>query len=236
MMIPNNLNILDMHAAGEPVRIILPGQLPLKGMTILEKRQDMKRRFDPLRTALMQEPRGHADMYGAVLTEPCDPRADIGVLFMHHSGYSTMCGHATIALGRYLYDDHLKGHPDSPRRTFRIECPCGPVEIRLTEDDTGELACAFDSVDCFVEGMGEIAEVEGLGQVTYDIAYGGAYYAILPSSALGLGRIDIHRIHMIDAARRVKARKLQAFRSYRVAKRRKCLSLLKARSMAFRAL
>ena len=89
---------LDAHAAGEPLRLILEGFPPPKGRTMLEKRAWVKKHADHVRRALMLEPRGHADMYGAVLTEPVTPGADAGVLFMHNEGYSTMCGHGIIAV------------------------------------------------------------------------------------------------------------------------------------------
>jgi trans-L-3-hydroxyproline dehydratase len=89
---------LDAHAAGEPLRLILEGYPAPKGQTMLEKRAWVKRHADHIRRALMLEPRGHADMYGAVLTEPVTPGADAGVLFMHNEGYSTMCGHGIVAV------------------------------------------------------------------------------------------------------------------------------------------
>ena len=199
----DRLRIIDMHTAGEPVRILLSGQLSLKGDTILEKRQYMKDHFDHIRTILMQEPRGHADMYGAILTEASDPTADIGVLFIHHSGYSTMCGHATIALGRYLYDEHLKAHPGQPRKKFRIECPCGPVDVRITLSNQGMPITEFDSVECFADGVTEVTEIEELGQVTYNIGYGGAYYAILPSSTLGLDFYKTSVTQLVQSAKKI---------------------------------
>src|SRR5687767_9128722 len=89
---------IDAHAAGEPLRLIADGMPRPSGKTMLEKRDWMRRRADHLRRALMLEPRGHADMYGALLTEPVSPGAHAGVLFMHNEGYSTMCGHGVIAV------------------------------------------------------------------------------------------------------------------------------------------
>ena len=92
------ISTVDMHTGGEPLRIITDGLPELRGQTVLEKRRDFRERFDHLRTGLMFEPRGHADMYGAVLTRSAD--ADFDVFFLHNEGYSTMCGHAIIALTR----------------------------------------------------------------------------------------------------------------------------------------
>ena len=92
------ITTLDMHAAGEPLRIITGGMPELQGATILERRRYMQEHFDYIRRALMWEPRGHYDMYGCVVTPPVTPGADLGVLFLHNEGYSAMCGHGTIAL------------------------------------------------------------------------------------------------------------------------------------------
>ena len=98
------LEVLDMHTGGEPVRIVRSGYPPVVGATILDKRRYARENLDHLRRFVMFEPRGHADMYGALLVEPSLPGADLAVLFMHNAGYSTMCGHAVIALGRYAVD------------------------------------------------------------------------------------------------------------------------------------
>src|SRR5207247_7814745 len=116
------LKTIDAHAAGEPLRLIVDGFPAPQGKTMLEKREWMKKTADHLRRALMLEPRGHADMYGAVLTEPVSPGSDAGVLFMHNEGYSTMCGHGiiavtTIALERGLI---LPG-PAAPKSAERTE-------------------------------------------------------------------------------------------------------------------
>ena len=92
------ITTIDAHAAGEPLRIITGGLPALQGNTILERRRYMQKHLDHIRRALMWEPRGHRDMYGCVLTEPVTPEADLGVLFIHNEGYSTMCGHGVIAL------------------------------------------------------------------------------------------------------------------------------------------
>src|SRR5205085_11951134 len=92
------ITTIDAHAAGEPLRIITSGLPELQGATILERRRYMQQHYDHIRKALMWEPRGHRDMYGAVLTEKVTTEADLGVLFMHNEGYSTMCGHGIIAV------------------------------------------------------------------------------------------------------------------------------------------
>src|ERR1700744_4254732 len=113
-----------MHTAAEPVRIVEAGYPELKGATILEKRRDALTHYDALRRMLMLEPRGHGGMYGVIPTEPCSPDADLAVLFTHQEGYSTMCGHATIAIGRWAVDTgRVRMH--AGRASFNLEAPCG---------------------------------------------------------------------------------------------------------------
>ena len=103
-MTPPVLRTIDMHTGGEPTRIVVEGWPSFASPTLLGKRREAREKHDHLRRALMHEPRGHADMYGALLVEPDHPDADLAVLFMHNEGYSTMCGHATIALARWAVD------------------------------------------------------------------------------------------------------------------------------------
>ena len=129
----------------------------------------------------MLEPRGHAEMYGA-LPVPAAPPAAFGVLFMHHSGFSTMCGHATIALGRWAVASGRVPLHDGTA-DFILECPCGPVAVHVTGSGAN---VAFDSVPAFAAALDTEVEVPDLGRIVCDIGYGGAFYAILPASRVGL--------------------------------------------------
>src|SRR3546814_1810106 len=100
------ITTIEMHTGGEPLRIVTSGYPALQGRRLLDKRRDALANHDAFRRLLMHEPRGHAEMYGAVLVEPDDPAADLAVLFLHGQGYSTMCGHAIIALGRWRSEEH----------------------------------------------------------------------------------------------------------------------------------
>jgi trans-L-3-hydroxyproline dehydratase len=176
----------DLHTAGEPVRIITDGAPPLAGDTLLEKRRDAMNRHDIVRRQLMLEPRGHADMYGVWPVPADDPTCALAVLFMHNEGYSTMCGHATIALGRWVIDTGLVA-PTPPVTSFNLQCPCGPVAVRVdTPADGPTGAVSFDSVPVFAGPLGQALTRPGRGTVSVDIAYGGAYYAIVPARRLGL--------------------------------------------------
>ena len=179
------LRVTDMHTAGEPVRIVTGGYPELKGATILDKRREAREQHDHLRRALMLEPRGHAGMYGVIPVKPSHPDAVIGALFTHNEGYSTMCGHATIALGRWLVESG-QVPAVAPETRFALELPCGVVKVACRVEDGRVLSTAFDSVPGFLSHRDIDVEVNGLGAVRLDVCYGGAFYAVLPSSSVGL--------------------------------------------------
>jgi proline racemase len=150
---------VEMHAGGEPVRLVLEGFPEPRGATVLEKRNDAAARLDVHRRRLMLEPRGHAEMYGALPVQASAPGTAFGVLFMHHSGFSTMCGHATIALGRWAIDSGRVAMRDG-RADFLLECPCGPVAVHVA--DAGA-SVAFDSVPAFAAALDTVMPVSRLG-------------------------------------------------------------------------
>jgi trans-L-3-hydroxyproline dehydratase len=177
---------IDAHAAGEPLRIITGGLPPLPGATILEKRRYLQEHLDTIRQALMWEPRGHRDMYGCILTPPVTPEADLGVLFMHNEGYSTMCGHGVIALVTALLKTgaiKAKG----PQTAVNLDTPAGLVRATAHLDQRGTVEqVSFLNVPSFVYARDVELAIPGLGQVRVDIAFGGAFYAILPAEQVGL--------------------------------------------------
>jgi len=118
---------VDAHAAGEPLRVVLEGFPDLEGDTILARRRDARARHDPVRTALMWEPRGHPDMYGCLVVPPVSPGADLGVLFTHNEGYSTMCGHGIIAVTTVVLELGLVAQREGDNRVG-IDTPAGFVE------------------------------------------------------------------------------------------------------------
>lgn len=194
---PKILRVVDMHTAGEPVRIFEEGYPELQGSTIIEKRRDALNNHDHLRRALMLEPRGHAGMYGAIPTGASSPDAHFGVLFTHQEGYSTMCGHATIALGRWAADTG-RVSLNQGRGSFKLEVPCGVIDVHV-EKNGDATNVSFVSVDSFASHIGQSLDVPGLGEVRFDIAFGGAFYAILPASSIGLSLIDSPLQTLVDA-------------------------------------
>jgi proline racemase len=179
------LTVIDMHTGGEPLRIITSGYPELPRGTILQKRAYVRDHLDHLRKILMFEPRGHSDMYGALLVEPDLPGADLAVLFMHNEGYSTMCGHAIIALGRYAVDQGLVA-PEGDRAIVNIECPCGMVRAEVSIRDGKAADVSFESVPSFLFASDQQLTLENRGRISFDIAYGGAFYALADARQFGL--------------------------------------------------
>jgi trans-L-3-hydroxyproline dehydratase len=179
------LSVVDMHTGGEPVRIVTAGWPPVPAGTILEKRAWVRENHDHLRRLLMFEPRGHFDMYGALPVEPDLPGADLAVLFMHNEGYSTMCGHGVIALGRYAVDRGLVPARE-PVTTVNIECPCGMVVASVEVKDGRAGAVSFESVPAFLHSRGVAVSVPGHGEIVCDVAYGGAFYTLADCAQFGL--------------------------------------------------
>jgi len=170
------IKTIDMHTGGEPLRVIVSGFPELKGNAVLEYRRYCKENFDHLRTALMFEPRGHADMYGCILVPPNDDKGDFGILFLHNEGYSTMCGHAIIAIATLAVEMKWIAIKEGDNE-LKIDAPCGRITAFANVKKGKVTGVRFHCVPSFVVGLDRTVEVEGLGKVTYDLAYGGAFYA-----------------------------------------------------------
>ncbi|HVM79125.1 MAG TPA: proline racemase family protein [Stellaceae bacterium] len=195
---------LDMHTAGEPVRIVTEGYPAIPGATILEKRRYVRANLDHIRRRLMLEPRGHQDMYGVIRVEPSDPEADLAVLFMHNSGYSTMCGHATVAIGRWAVEHGLVAKR-TPLTHFNLECPCGVVRVTVEVSERGIGEVTFESVPAFAAQIDLSVATPSFGRIGLDISFGGAFYAILPASRLKLSMLETPLERLIATAREITA-------------------------------
>jgi proline racemase len=179
------ITTLDLHTAGEPFRVITGGYPELPGDTILARRRYARAHLDHLRTALMWEPRGHADMYGCLVTPPVTAGADFGVLFMHNEGYSTMCGHGIIAIAKVAVETGLVPMVE-PETAVRIDAPAGLVTAYARVEGGRVRSVRFHNVPSFVVALDEIVEVPGLGRVRYDLAFGGAFYAYVQAADGGV--------------------------------------------------
>lgn len=193
------LQTMELHCAGEPLRLIRTGYPQVPDAPILERRRWVMEHADWARRALMLEPRGHRDMYGAVLLPPHRPDADVAVLFMHNAGYSTMCGHGIIALTTGLIEERLYPATE-PRTIIRYETPAGLVtataEVALGAHGGPEVRVVrFQNVPAYRHAANLVVDLPGLphhgeavarGGVRVDLAFGGAYYGIVDAHELGL--------------------------------------------------
>src|SRR5699024_9266973 len=180
MNLTKMLTTVDMHVAGEPLRIITGGLPEIKGNTQPERRAYCIEHLDHIRKFLMNEPRGHEGMYGCIITPPADTDADFGVLFMHNEGWSTMCGHGIIAVITMGIETGQFPITDNKKR-FVIDSPAGKVIAFAEYDGNKVQSVTFENVPSFIFLEGVEIEIDGL-KLEVDVCFGGAFYAILNSS------------------------------------------------------
>jgi trans-L-3-hydroxyproline dehydratase len=197
------ITALDAHTGGEPLRIITGGLPPLQGKTVLERRRYMRDNLDHLRTALMWEPRGHADQYGAVVMPPCAPEADFSVLFIHNEGYSTMCGHAIIALAKVMLETGAF-EMKYPETELKIEVPAGLIAAYARCRDGKVERVRFHNVPSFAALLDQVVKVPGLGKIHFDLCFGGAFYAYVDAAECGVEMVPGEYGKLIETGRAIK--------------------------------
>ena len=178
------LTTIDTHVAGEPLRIITGGLPQIKGNTILEKRAYFREHYDHLRRILMYEPRGHDGMYGCIITPPVSDDSDFGVLFMHNEGFSTMCGHGIICVVTMAIETGMVEQAGG-RTEVVIDSPAGKVVAHAECDKGKVLSVTFENVPSFVFQKDVPIQLPEF-HFTADIAFGGAFYAIVHAKDLGV--------------------------------------------------
>lgn len=183
----HRIRSIDSHTAGEPLRLVIEGLPTPEGASMLDKRAWAQKHLDHLRRAIMLEPRGHTDMYGALFTEPVTPGAQAGVLFMHNEGWSTMCGHGVIAVTTIAIERELIWPGEA---ALVLDVPAGPIQVRAEVTPRGDgsrrvASVSFRNVPSFVFEAGVPVTVAGR-TFPVDIAFGGAFYAIVDAEAAGL--------------------------------------------------
>jgi proline racemase len=203
---PALVSTVDYHTAGEPFRIVTGGVPGLPGATVADRRVHAAAHLDHVRLLLVQEPRGHGGMYGCFITPPGDRDAEFGAVFFHQSGFSTACGHGTIALATWAVDAGLVA---ADAGKFSIDVPSGRIGVRVECGDDGRAGpVSFRNVPAWVHQRGIELRLPS-GAVTVDIAFGGAFYASLPASALGL-RVTPDRLPQLVEAGRFIQRQLDS--------------------------
>jgi proline racemase len=189
---------VDSHTEGMPTRVITGGVGVLPGASMFERRQWFVANSDELRTLLMYEPRGHSAMSGAILQPPTRPDADWGVLFIEVSGCLPMCGHGTIGVATVLVETGMV-EVTEPVTTIRLDTPAGLVVASVEVADGAARSVTFTNVPSFSLALGQTVDVKGYGELTYDIAYGGNFYAILDLDQVGLPFDRAYKQPILDA-------------------------------------
>ncbi len=211
------IDTVDVHTAGEPLRVITGGWPEIPGTTILDRRRYAREHQDTLRRAVMWEPRGHADMYGCLVLPPATDDGDAGVLFLHNEGWSTMCGHGIIGVVKLGVETGvLPGRPTGPDTVeSRIDTPAGRVTAtaHLAQEDSGNPGVGggrrvervtFLNVPSFVLTRDVDVDVPGVGGVKLDVAFGGAFYAYVEAAPLGLALVPENVSAIIGLGMRIK--------------------------------
>jgi proline racemase len=192
----------DYHTAGEPFRIV-GGVGPIPGETVLDKRAWAIENLDRVRRLLVYEPRGHADMYGCFVTEPDDAEGDLGVLFFHNVGFSTACGHGTIALATWAVESGIVA-PEEPETRMTIDVPSGRLFVVARVEGGRPVSVRFRNVPSFVHSRGLCVGTVSAGEVVLDVAFGGAFYASVDARALGLAVEPASLTRFVELGREIK--------------------------------
>ncbi|MCC5576032.1 proline racemase family protein [Microtetraspora sp. AC03309] len=195
---------VDSHTEGMPTRVITGGVGVIPGATMAERREYFLANLDHVRTLLMYEPRGHSAMSGAILQPPTRPDADFGVLYIEVSGCLPMCGHGTIGVATVLVETGMV-EVTEPVTVIRLDTPAGLVTAEVRVEDGAAVAVTITNVPSFSVALDRTVKVPGLGEVAYDLAYGGNFYAILPIESVGLPFERSRKQEILDAGLAVMA-------------------------------
>ena len=197
------ISTIDTHTAGEPARIILSGLPPILGNTMAEKKQYMKEHLDHFRTLLMQEPRGHKDMFGIVLTPPIRQEAHYGVLFIDSEGYIDMCGHSIMSATTALIEIGMV-LPIEPETCVIFDTPAGLIEARARIEGNRVIEVSVANVPSFLYAKDVAVDLRGIGSINVDVAFGGNFFALVPAKALGVAVHPENSGRLIDLGAAVK--------------------------------
>src|SRR5699024_3845488 len=191
---------IDTHTGGNPTRTVISGLPPLKGKTMSDKMLYMKEHYDWIRKFLMNEPRGHSVMSGALLTDPCNQEEDIGVSYIETGGYLPMCGHDTIGFCTALVEAGLiEIEEKKQNQTLKVDTPAGLVEVNIKIQNGKAKEVTFKNVPSFLLKTVRV-EVEGIGLVECDIAYGGNFYGLIDARKLGVNLTEENASEIIHKA------------------------------------
>lgn len=197
------ISAIDAHAGGEPARIVLSGLPPILGDTMVERKQYMKERLDYFRTLLMQEPRGHKDMFGIVLTPPVSQRAHYGVLFIDNAGYIDMCGHSIMSATTALIEIGMIPSVE-PETAVVFDTPVGSVGASARTEGNRVIEVSVANVPSFLYTKDVAIDLPGIGSISVDVAFGGNFFALVQAKALGISVHPANATRLIELGMAVK--------------------------------
>ncbi|WP_300279250.1 proline racemase [Peptacetobacter sp.] len=199
MKFSRTIQAIDSHTAGEATRIVVGGIPNIKGNTMPEKKQYLEDHLDHIRTAIMLEPRGHNDMFGSVMTQPCDPEADFGIIFMDGGGYLNMCGHGSIGAMTVAVETGVVPM-EEPITKVVMEAPAGIIKGDVRVENEKVKSVSIFNVPAFLYKKDQEVELPGVGKVKFDISFGGSFFAIVNAKQLGLEIIPKNTNRLTDLA------------------------------------
>lgn len=184
MIFSRSIHAVDSHTMGEPTRIVIGGINAIPGKTMPEKKAYLEKNLDHVRTGIMLEPRGHNDMFGSILTQPCSDEADLGIIFMDGGGYLNMCGHGTIGAMTVAVETGMIPKVE-PITKVVLEAPAGLVYGDVRVENGKVKSVSFNNVPAYYDRK-ESIDLPGYGKIEFDIAFGGSFFAILHAKQLNL--------------------------------------------------
>lgn len=193
-MINKTFYTIDSHTMGEPTRIVVSGFPALKGQTMMKRKKYLEKNYDHFRRALMLEPRGHRDMFGAIVTQPVHEEADIGVIFMDSGGYLNMCGHGSIGTATVAVQTGMV-EVKEPYTDIVLDAPAGIVRTRVKVENNKVIETSIENVPAFLYKEDISMNIAGYGEILMDISFGGSFFALVNAENLGLD-IDVSNLNV----------------------------------------
>lgn len=196
------ITCIDTHTGGEPTRVITAGFPAIPGKTLLEKSKYVMDHYDSIRKMVLLEPRGHSAMYGCIMVPPVTDDGHFGVLFAHSGGMSSMCGHATVGVTTVAIETGMVPSCEG-ENIVRIDTPAGRITAYADVKNERVRRVRFQNVPCFVYRENITVPLEGIGDVTADIVYCGAFFVYVDAARLGLKVLPEHTQRLVDCAMKI---------------------------------
>ena len=185
MKFSRSIHAVDSHTMGEPTRVVVGGVPQIPGKNMPEKKKYLEDHLDYLRTAIMLEPRGHNDMFGSIMTAACSPEADFGIIFMDGGGYLNMCGHGSIGAATIAVETGIVPMKE-PVTEVNMEAPAGLIRAKVDVKNGKVQSVSIVNVPAFLYKADQQIDLPGYGKITFDISFGGSFFAIVPAKQLNI--------------------------------------------------